>query len=111
MTPLKIIEQLDELGKEAVLSWEPSHSIIWDETSSAEQVFYTKLFEVYPQLRKAVLAGSKLAKAVSPNVITMKDGINIGQYKHLSDGTIVESENWHRMNEALSAYHAEVNDL
>lgn len=77
MNPLQIIEQLDELR--FPLPSDPST---------------LKFFKAYPAIRKAVLAGEKLAEAVRIA------GCSIGQGKESC------------MNcEALSAYHAEVNDL
>lgn len=81
MTPFKIIEQLDELRAK----WHKSGE------AGVEMDSYTDaLFELYPELRKAVLAGSKLAEAVR-------------EWKE-ERGTDT------KLLLALAAYHAEVNE-
>lgn len=45
-----------------------------------------------------------VADAARLSVITTKDGINVGQYRHLANGdTAIVGENWHKLNDALQA--------
>jgi hypothetical protein len=59
--------------------------------------FCDPLYDAYPKLRAVVIA-AKLS------VINIKDGTNIGVYRHLGNGdTAIDGQNWHHLNDSIAA--------
>ena len=98
----QIIEQLDELRARAIQEeWQAVTSQVvvqgWSGFRDTNDALILALHNAYPQLRKAVLAGSKLAEASEKFVCNrLEYGIPEADCEHCN---------------ALSTFHAEVNNL